>query len=87
MCKHEFVFSQGCGANVCQGCGLHAHLSFEDGSLPQELARCWCGWSDTGGNGRGELWELGEDLMGDDSWLESAYEQTLESWYEQVNDI
>ena len=69
MCEHEFVLVINCGANVCQGCGLHAHLSFEDGSITQELARCWCGWSAHGYNGRSELVEMGETL----AWDEDDY--------------
>ena len=33
-----------CGANVCDDCEYH------DG-----LARCYCGWSESGGDGRQEL--------------------------------
>ena len=38
-----------CGVLVCCECGHH------DG-----LARCYCGWSASGGDGRRELEELGE---------------------------
>ena len=59
MCNHQFVFINPCGA-VCQKCELHANLNFENGSITQELARCMCGWSQSGGNGYTELEELGE---------------------------
>ena len=68
MCDHVFVPVINCGANVCQLCALHAHLS-GSGEIRQELARCWCGWSADGYNGRGELAEMGETL----SWDESDY--------------
>lgn len=42
-----------CAAYVCD-CGAHV-----------DLARCYCGWSQSGGDGRRELIEMGERL-GDD---------------------
>ncbi len=38
-----------CGAWICGSCDHH-----------QGLARCYCGWAESGGNGRTELLELGE---------------------------
>lgn len=43
-----------CGAWVCDHCEKHVGL-----------ARCYCGWSERGGDGRRELEELGENI-GDD---------------------
>jgi hypothetical protein len=40
-----------CGVFVCDECGRH------DG-----LTRCYCGWSESGGDGRGELVEMGEQI-------------------------
>lgn len=42
-------FRDYCGAYVCWECGAH-----------QGLARCYCGWSLSGGDGRRELIEMGE---------------------------
>ena len=38
-----------CGARVCILCDHH-----------NGLTRCYCGWSESGGDGRAELEELGE---------------------------
>ena len=43
-----------CGAYVCATCGKHVGL-----------ARCYCGWSATGRDGRQELIDLGE-VIGDE---------------------
>ena len=40
-----------CGAIVCGDCGDH------DG-----LTRCYCGWSESGRDGRAELIEMGETI-------------------------
>jgi len=40
-----------CGAWVCSECGNH-----------WGLARCYCGWSRSGGDGRRELIEMGERI-------------------------
>jgi len=45
------TFSPYCGVLVCESCSQH------DG-----LARCYCGWSETGGDGRRELEEMGERI-------------------------
>jgi hypothetical protein len=49
---HDWYFSRYCGADVCDRCGAHAHLR-KDGTVMQELARCYCGY----GLGRGERLE------------------------------
>lgn len=53
--EHEYYMSQYCGANVCDKCGDH-----------KGLARCYCGWSRDGGDGRRELTELGETIEEED---------------------
>jgi hypothetical protein len=47
----RYDWSKYCGALVCPGCDHH-----------QGLARCYCGWSVSGRNGRTELIELGETI-------------------------
>ena len=54
-CQGVFVFSKYCGANVCLVCDNH-----------QNLARCFCGWSESGGDGRQELIEMGETIEPED---------------------
>lgn len=54
-CGGEFVFSRYCASNVCDKCDNH-----------NGLARCWCGWAESGGNGRQELIEMGETIEPDD---------------------
>jgi hypothetical protein len=44
-------FRRYCGCDVCRDCDHH-----------QGLARCFCGWSMYGGDGRAELIEMGENL-------------------------
>ena len=46
---HVWSFDRSCGARVCDECGEH-----------KDLARCYCGWSLSGFDGRAELEELGE---------------------------
>lgn len=50
-CGGYAYFARYCGAFVCSNCGQH------DG-----LARCYCGWSQSGRNGRQELIEMGETI-------------------------
>ncbi len=50
-CEERAYFSVSCAAYICSGCGAHV-----------DLARCWCGWSASGGNGRRELIEMGETI-------------------------
>jgi hypothetical protein len=54
-CGGLFVFSKYCGADVCQECDNH-----------KRLARCFCGWSESGGNGRQELIDMGETIEPED---------------------
>ena len=51
---HEYRISRYCGARVCDDCGDH-----------KGLARCYCGWSRSGGDGRRELIEMGERIEED----------------------
>lgn len=53
-CGGTFYFERGCGALVCDRCEEH-----------QGFARCFCGWSASGGDGRAELEDLGEVI---DPW-------------------
>lgn len=50
LCQAIVWFSAHCGAWVCE-CGHH-----------NGLARCYCGWSKSGGNGRRELADMGEKI-------------------------
>ncbi len=53
-CKHENrEFNNSCGALVCDDCGSH-----------WGMARCFCGWSASGGDGLAELEEMGENIEG-----------------------
>jgi len=54
-CGGLFVFSKHCGADVCLICDNH-----------KNLARCYCGWSVSGGDGRAELIEMGETIDPED---------------------
>lgn len=49
--EHRYHFEPYCGAYVCTDCGYH-----------KGLARCYCGWSLSGGDGRRELEEMGETI-------------------------
>jgi hypothetical protein len=51
-CDYEWNWV--CGAQVCYDCGDH-----------KGLARCYCGWAGSGGNGRQELLDIGEQLDDD----------------------
>ena len=48
---HDYVFNDYCGAKVCVVCEDH-----------KGLARCYCGWSASGGDGYAELIEMGERI-------------------------
>lgn len=50
-CRGEATWSRHCGAWVCDTCDNHIGL-----------ARCYCGWSQSGGDGRRELEDLGENI-------------------------
>lgn len=54
-CKQGHMeFSRYCGVKVCSNCDYH-----------KGLARCYCGWSLSGGNGRQELEDMGEQIEDD----------------------
>ena len=52
-CFHEYekVMDKYCAAYLCIHCGYH-----------KDLARCYCGWSLTGLDGREELEQSGENI-------------------------
>ena len=54
-CGGNFSFNRYCGAKLCNLCDNHAGL-----------ARCFCGWSLSGGDGRSELIEMGETIEEED---------------------
>ena len=54
-CGSEAAFSNYCAAYVCGNCDTHVGL-----------ARCYCGWSESGGNGRQELIDMGETIEPED---------------------
>lgn len=49
-CHQSAWFDRGCGAWVCNN---RHHVG---------LARCFCGWAASGGNGRQELVDMGETI-------------------------
>lgn len=53
-CKHNYAFDSYCGAHVCIKCDDH-----------KGLARCYCGWAMSGGDGRAELVDMGEVIEPD----------------------
>ena len=54
-CGGMSFLSRYCGAWVCGQCGNHLGL-----------ARCYCGWSASGGDGRAELIDMGETIEAED---------------------
>lgn len=54
-CGGTYEFLRHCGADVCDECGNH-----------RTLARCYCGWSLSGRDGRRELVEMGETIEPED---------------------
>ena len=52
--NHEYHLSHYCGVDVCLECRHH-----------KGLARCFCGWSTSGGDGRQELIDMGETIDDD----------------------
>ena len=50
-CDGEAYFRDYCGAYVCNECEGHVGL-----------ARCYCGWAASGGDGRSELVDMGETI-------------------------
>jgi hypothetical protein len=53
-CDGETEFAESCGAYVCATCDKHIGLT-----------RCYCGWSESGGDGYQELLEMGETIEDD----------------------
>ena len=51
QCGGEMSRDNTCGVAVCDSCGNH-----------KGLARCYCGWSASGGDGYRELQEMGEQI-------------------------
>jgi len=47
--------------------------SESDGEVTQDLARCYCGWAESGGDGYEELLEMGE-YINDDVWDDAPYD-------------
>lgn len=64
--REYFQASPSCGAWLCGLCDHHAHIDRQTGQIVQNLARCWCGWAESGGNGREELEEMGEIIEPDE---------------------
>lgn len=56
-CGGEYTFNHYCGCKVCDECNNH-----------KGLARCYCGWSQSGGDGRAELEEMGETIDPEEDW-------------------
>ena len=50
-CGETAYFVDYCGAYVCGDCEKH-----------HGLTRCYCGWSESGSDGRQELVEMGETI-------------------------
>jgi len=50
-CDHQYNPSRSCGVNVCYDCLDH-----------EGLALCFCGWARSGGDGRRQLEEMGENI-------------------------
>jgi len=55
LCGNDAYLSLHCGAYVCDSCDHH-----------NGLARCYCGWASSGGNGLAELAEMGEVIEQDE---------------------
>jgi hypothetical protein len=51
-CGGAWHWDKECAVSVCKRCGKH-----------KGLARCWCGWSESGRNGADELREMGEVIQ------------------------
>ena len=50
---------------MCDLCEAHAHVD-KEGNVYQTLARCYCGWAASGGNGYQELLDEGENIEPED---------------------
>jgi len=48
---HSYSSNNNCGVPVCLYCNIH-----------KGLTRCYCGWSESGGDGRQELIKMGENI-------------------------
>ena len=66
-CEGAAVWSRYCGAHVCDACGTH-----------RKLARCYCGWSASGGDGRRELVDMGETIGDEDPHAEYGFDYPFE---------
>jgi len=66
--EHVYVRSRGCGARVC----IVEHVDetgwVNDCRDHDGLARCYCGWAASGGSGRQELLDRGENLDWDEDY-------------------
>ncbi len=60
-CGGTYQFSGHCGAHVCLECSHH-----------KGLARCYCGWAASGGDGRRELVDMGETIEPDEGYVNPA---------------
>ena len=62
-----------CGAFICIECNHHVYKTNLEASIDesvengwtQQLARCYCGWADDGGDGYRQLVEMGETIEPD----------------------
>jgi hypothetical protein len=64
LCGGTCHFSRYCGCFVCDDCENH-----------YGLARCYCGWSASRGDGRRELEEMGETIEPDgDGYYDHSWE-------------
>ena len=60
----DWVVSSSCGAWICS-CDAHFTYNGKDNEPGPMLARCYCGWSQNGGNGRQQLAAMGENVEDD----------------------
>ena len=60
----DWDVSNTCGAWICR-CGAHYSYHGRDKAPGPMLARCFCGWSQNGGNGRQQLIAMGENVEDD----------------------
>ena len=58
--KHDYEWNRSCGAYICYTCDIHSTTRNDN-----YLARCYCGWALSGGDGNAELIELGETIEAD----------------------
>ena len=71
---HEYTDNMTlCGAHICIECNHHVFKPNLEASIDeaiengwtQQLARCHCGWAEDGGDGYGQLVEMGETIEPD----------------------